>query len=94
MADFMKRAKEMKSYFVERGFKAAEDEKNIQEVWEKEREETLRFKEKVKNDRVPFVIQYHPRLRALGKIMHKYFYLLKSNDRLKKAFTAPSIVAF
>lgn len=94
VADYLKRASELKAYFVERGFKSIEVEKTIQEVLVKNREEALKYKEKKKSDRVPYVIQYHPRLRALGKVLHKHFHLLKTNERLKTAFPEPPMVAF
>ena len=30
----------------------------------------------------------------LGSVLHKYFYLLQSNERLKRAFAEPPMVAF
>ena len=93
-ADFLKRAAELKNYFLKRGFNGALIDKTIEEVRKNKREEVLKYKEKVRSDRVPFVIQFHPRLRALGKILHKHFHLLKLNERLKKAFPEPSMVAF
>ena len=54
----------------------------------------LKYKEKQQTERVPFVIQFHPRLRALGRTIHKHFHLLKTNDRLKKSFPDAPMVAF
>ena len=58
------------------------------------REDLLEYKAKPKTDRVPFVITFHPRLRKLGNIIHKHYHLLQSNERLKRAFSQPPMVAF
>jgi hypothetical protein len=58
------------------------------------REETLNYKKKEPNQRVPFVLTYHPRLRKLSTVLQKHFHLLKMNERLKKTFTDVPMVAF
>ena len=91
---FEKAANLMKGFFKERGFSTMDVEKAHKEVSILHREEVLQYKPKEKSNRVPFVITFHPRLRKLGSVLHKYFYLLQSNERLKKAFTEPPMVAF
>ena len=58
------------------------------------RDDVLEYKGKVESSRVPFVITFHPRLRKLGNVLHKHFHLLQSNERLRKSFPQPPMVAF
>ena len=92
--DFMEAAERMKGYFIQRGFDQPSIEETIGEVLKKPREEALVYKRKESNERVPFVLTYHPRLRMMGKILHRNYKLLQSNERLKKAFPEPPMVAF
>jgi hypothetical protein len=48
-------------------------------------------KEKLKNDRVPCMMTYHPRLKQLSNILHKHFQLLSSNKRLPEVFKAAPV---
>ena len=84
----------MIGFFSERGFGKADMEKTLKEVTSMERDEALQYKKKKENERVPFVLTFHPRLRKLGTILHKHFHLLQSNERLRLAFTQPPMVAF
>ena len=68
--------------------------KTYEEVLSTNREEALEYKRKKSTQRVPFVLTFHPRLRKLGTILNRYFYLLQSNERLKKAFPEVPMVAF
>ena len=43
---------------------------------------------------MPFVLSFHPRLRMLGSHLKRHFHLLQTNDRLRRAFTEPPMVAF
>ena len=50
---------------------------------------------KIKSDTgVPFVVTYHPRLKAVGKIIHEILHLLYMNDEIKDTFTPSPIVFF
>ena len=92
--DFIEAAERMKGYFMQRGFDQSAIEETISEVLKKPREEALTYKKKKSSDRVPFVVTYHPRLRMMGRVLHKNFKLLQSNERLQKAFPEPPMVAF
>ena len=76
------------------GFRKEEVIKTYKEVLETKREDALQYKNKKASDRVPFVLTFHPRLRKLGTILNRYFYLLQSNERLRKAFPEVPMVAF
>jgi adenylate kinase family enzyme len=85
---------EMKNYFVNRGFNATQINKTVEEVKNIKTEEVLEYKEKKKTERIQFVIQFYPRLRALGEVIQKHFHLLKTSERLQKSFPEPPMVAF
>ena len=92
--DFIDAANRMKGYFLQRGFRQEEVEQRIGEVLQTPREEALTYRKKEAQNRVPCVLTYHPRLKAMGKVLHKHFKLLQSNERLKKAFPEAPMVAF
>ena len=43
---------------------------------------------------VPFVVTYHPRLKALSKIIHGNLNLLYMNDEVKDTFTPRPMISF
>ena len=48
---------------------------------------------KTKSDTgVPFVVTYHPRLKAVGKIINEILHLLYINDEIKDTFKPSPIV--
>ena len=48
---------------------------------------------KTKSDTgVPFVATYHPRLKAVGKIINEILHLLYMSDEIKETFTPSPIV--
>jgi hypothetical protein len=91
-SDFYEAADKMKGYFVERGFERKEVEKTVAEIKGMKREETLVYIKKDANGRIPFVLTFHPSLRALGQRLHKPFHLLQTNKR--KAFPEAPMMAY
>ena len=61
---------------MKRGFTEYDINKKVTEVKIMNHEDTLVYKNKEQNSRVPLVIHYHPRLRFLGKILHKHYPIL------------------
>ena len=92
--DFKKSAQKIMGYFSERGFKKEEMVSTYNEVLGMERDSVLEYKNRKKSERVPYVITFHPRLRSLGSVMRRHFYLLQTNDRLRKVFEEPPMIAF
>jgi hypothetical protein len=43
---------------------------------------------------IPFVVTYHPCLANLGSILRKHYYLLNSNEEVKRVFSSKPFVAF
>jgi hypothetical protein len=92
--NFKKRASELKGFFIKRGFQETELNKALEEVTNQNREDLLNYKEKKRNDRVPFVLTYHPRLKRTSHILHKHFPLLNANKRLTEVFPEAPMAAF
>ena len=92
--DFEKAAEKIMGYFSERGFKKEEMLGAYKDVLAMDREDVLEYKNKQRSERVPYVLTYHPRLRMLGSVLKRHFYLLQTNERLRKAFIEPPMVAF
>ena len=90
-ADFVRRKKEMKSWFLKRGY----PENIINREMEK-----VKFKKQVFSRRgvvtkgVPLVIKYHPLLKSVGTILYKHLYLLHMDKEVKKVFPVAPIVSF
>jgi hypothetical protein len=66
----------------------------FQEIKDTPREKCLKPKNQEDNNRIPFVLTFHPRLRFLGKSLQKNFHILQSNNHLKQAFSCPPMAAF
>ena len=81
-------------HFSDRGFKKENMMEAYNEVLGMERESVLEYKKHESNTRVPYVVTFHPRLRMLGNVLKRHFHLLQTNERLRKAFTEPPMVAF
>jgi hypothetical protein len=58
------------------------------------RDSLLEYKEKQKNQRILFVLLYHPRMRGVSQILRKHFTSLTSSERLRKAVLEPPMVAY
>ena len=90
-ADFVRDKKEMKSWFLKRGYPENITNGEIKKV---------KFKKQVFSSRgvvtkgVPLVITYHPLLKSLGTILYKHLYLLLIDKEVKKVFHVAPIVSF
>jgi hypothetical protein len=93
-SDFFKQAETMRTHFLKRGFNNDYVNKAIKEVKEMPRDSLLEYKEKQKNQRIPFVLPYHPRMRGVSQILRKHFTSLTSSERLRKTFLEPPMVAY
>lgn len=93
-SDFLKQSEIMRTHFLKRGFNNDSINAATKEVKEIPRDTLLEYKEKRKNSRIPFVLQYHPRMRGVSHVLKKHFSILTSSERLKKAFLEPPMVAF
>ena len=58
------------------------------------REDLLKYKIKDKNERVPLVLTYHPKLAKTSSLIHKHLPTLHSSHRLKNVFPEPLLCSF
>ena len=58
------------------------------------REDLLKYKIKDKNERVPLVLTYYPKLAKTSSLIHKHLPTLHSSDRLKNVFPEPPLCSF
>ena len=79
----------MKTLFLKRGY----PDKVIENEMKKVNFGESRSKTKYATG-VPFVVTYHPRLKAFGKIIHENLNLLYMNDEIKDTFTPALTVSF
>ena len=83
-ADFVRRKKEMKSWFLKRGYPA-----NIIN-----REKLVFSRRGGVTKWVPLVTTHHPLLKSVDTILYKHFYLLHMDKEVKKIFPVAIIVSF
>ena len=83
--------KEMKSWFLKRGY--------IENIINREME-NVKFKTQVfsriggAKKSVPLVITYHSLLKSVGTVLYKHLYLLHMDKEVKKVFPVALIVSF
>ena len=87
--DFVDHSENMKTWFSKRGY----PDKIVENDMKKVNFSESRIKTK-SGTGVPFVVTYHLRLKALGKIIHENLNLLYMNDKVKGTFTPGLIVSF
>ena len=91
---FEKRAKDLIEFLVERGYKRGFVESQIGRARRLPREETLRDKQRDRNERVPLVVTYHPGLPNIGQILRELHPILESSDRCSGAINSVPMVSF
>jgi hypothetical protein len=94
MTTFQRRALEFKEFFIKRGYNQMEIDKAILQAASKTREALLQYTERIKTDRVPCVVTYHPKLNCLSTILKKHFHILQDDANCSKAFANPPMVAY
>ena len=91
---FEKRAKEFCGYLIKRGYNAEYVNREIDRARRIPREDTLRDKQPVSNQRIPFVATFHPALPNVAKILHRLQPVLQSSRRCQEAIGEVPMVAF
>ena len=86
--DLADHSEKMKTWFSKRGY----PDKIIENETKKVNYGESRSKTKSAPG-VPFVVTYHPRLKALSKIIHENLNLLYMNDDVKDTFTPRPMVS-
>ena len=87
--DFLDHSEKMKTWFSKRGY----PEKIIETEMKKVKFGENKSKTKSATG-VPFVVTYHPRLKALNKIISENLNLLYMNNEVKDTFTPVPMVSF
>jgi hypothetical protein len=59
-----------------------------------DRKDLIQYKEKNANNRVPFVITYHPALSNLSNIVREHWAIIQKHPELCKIFNEPPVLAF
>ena len=91
---FNKRARELCSYLVNRGYDKQRVLREIDRARRIPREETLREKQPSSNKRVPLVVSYHPMLPNIAGILHRLHPVLQSSRRCSEVIPGVPMVAF
>jgi len=79
---------------VKRGYNKDQVEREIDRARRIPRADTLREKQPANNNRIPFVITFHPALPNIGEILHRLHPVLKSSRRCRSATEQVPTVAF
>ena len=91
---FEKRAEELISFFVARGYSLDTLKKDIDRARSVPREDALQTKTRDRNDRIPLVVTFHPALPNLGAILSNAQHILQSHEILKDAVAKVPLVSF
>ena len=95
---FKERLKELEGNLVKRGFKKNLIDEQFFKAKAKRREDLLfqniRSKAKEKSMRIPLVVNFHPALSGIGKVVNSLWPILHTSDDMKKVFGAKPIVSF
>ena len=90
---FEKWAREFCEYLIKRGYNPEFVSKEIDWARRVPREDTLRDKQPVTNQRIPFVATFHPVLPNIAKILHRLLPVLHSSRRCQGAIGQVPMVA-
>ena len=93
-AFFEKRARELCDYLVQRGYNKDHVEREINRARRIPRADVLRDNQAANNNRIPFVVTFHPALPNIGEILHRLHPVLKSSRRCQSAIKQVPMVAF
>ena len=94
--DFDFHAKNLKTYFVSRGYNSKNLEKTIKEVKKLKREDLLTEKNpsKSKDPQSIFVCTWHPKLNKLPSILRENHNILEADPKLNQIFPTKPTVGF
>ena len=89
-----KRLGELKCHLKKRGCNNASINHCFNKASGIDRKDLIQYKEKNANNRVPFVITYHPALSNLSSIAHEHWTTIQKHPELCKIFKEPPVLAF
>ena len=91
---FEKRAGDLVEFLLERGYRKAYVESQVDKVRRMTRADVLSKSNQPRSTKTPFVVTYHPRLPHISKILRDLHPILESSDRCKNAIKSVPFVAF
>ena len=91
---FEERVRDLVKFLVERGYRKAYVEGQVDKVRRMTRDEVLSKSNQPRSTKTPFVVTYHPRLPDISKILRELHPILESSDRCKNAIKDVPFVAF
>ena len=91
---FEKRAGELVRFLMDRGYRKAYVEGQIDKVRRMSRAEVLSNSNQPCSTKTPFVVPYHPRLPDISRILRELHPILESLERCKNAIKSVPFVAF
>ena len=78
---FEKRVGELVKFLMERGYRKAYVEGQVDKVRRMSRNEILSKSNRPRSTKTPFVVTYHPRLPDISKILRELHPILESSER-------------
>ena len=89
-----KRLGELKCHLKKRDYNNASINHCFNKASGIDRKDLIQYKEKNANNRVPFVITYHPALCNLSSIVREHWTTIQKHPELCKIFKEPPVLAF
>ena len=91
----LKRLSELKDFLLNRQYRLKDIDSAFDRLKDISRHDTFKRKNKSKKlDRVPFITTFNPGLPNITHILGKYFHILQSSDRCRKAISNLPILSF
>ena len=96
VGDYDLHAKQMKKYFISRGYEEKHLCQTFEEVRKMKREDLLRDKSELpsKDPHTVLVCTWHPKLKQLQSVLQQNYNILSADIKLSKTFKERSTVAF
>ena len=85
-ADYERRTNELSSHLCRRGYKSENVDHAITKASSIHKHELLKYKPKVTQSRIPFVVTYHPDLPKIQNIINKHWQIINTNTELNRIF--------
>ena len=91
---FKKRTDELLTYLTNRGYRRKHVRNEIRKASKITRQNSLKTKQKKRNDRTPFVVTYHPSVPQLASILNTNHHILQNSTDCKEVFPQPPMLSY
>ena len=92
--DYLRHTEELKGYLVDRGYNEKTVQQRIDKATRVDRDSLFTLHQKVNKHTVPLVINFHPDLPNLTRVLHDHQCVVHTSPRLKEILPNPPLLAY